>query len=99
MEQKDEEKEKSDDKKTLQRNLLVHESIEIRRKKTSIGLGLNDPQFNTLKRMGPHSLQIKGQLIYDFGCVLSIRVAWSHSFHSIPSKAFVTVTSKSVSKN
>ena len=45
MEQKEEEKEKSDNKKTLQRNLLVRESLEIRRKKTSIGLGLNDPQL------------------------------------------------------
>ena len=32
-------------KKNLQRNLLIRESLEIRRQKTSSGDGLNDPQL------------------------------------------------------
>ena len=32
-------------KKTLQKNLLIRESLEIRRLKTSTGHGLNDPQL------------------------------------------------------
>ena len=32
-------------KKSLQKNLLIRESLEIRRQKTSQGQGLNDPQL------------------------------------------------------
>ena len=32
-------------KNNLQRNLLIRESLEIRRQKTSTGDGLNDPQL------------------------------------------------------
>ena len=33
-------------KKALQQNLLIRESLEIRRQKTSTGQGLNDPQLS-----------------------------------------------------
>ena len=57
-------------KGALQRNLLIRESLEIRRLKTSMGQGLNDPQLCVRSNAwDPILLKLKDNWLHSFGYV------------------------------